>query len=209
MKRIILCALGTVLFSACLAAPGEKEKKSWNFDADKTGAIAAGFTNEVGTWKVEADGSAPSKPNVFAQTARNSGSTYNVALVSGTSYKDVDVSVKMKAIAGGEDQGGGLVWRAKDKKNYYIARYNPLEDNYRLYKVHSGSRSQFESANVRGDKNWHTLRVTMTGDHIQCFLDGKKYLDTRDSTFKDAGMVGLWSKADAQSHFDDLIAATP
>ena len=92
-----------------------------------------------------ADGTAPSKPNVLAQTARNSGNTFNLTLVSGTNYKGVDLSVKMKAVAGSEDQGGGLVWRAKDKRNYYIVRYNPLEDNYRIYKVENGRRSQFES----------------------------------------------------------------
>jgi hypothetical protein len=172
--------------------------------------IAAGFTNELGTWKVEADGTSPSKPNALAQNAKNSGSTFNLTLVSGVSYTDLDLSVKMKAIAGGEDQGGGLIWRAKDKGNYYVARFNPLEDNYRLYKVQNGRRSSpFQSANVTGDKNWRTLRVTMQGDHIQCYLDGKKYLDVHDSTFKESGRIGLWTKADAQSHFDDLTASTP
>jgi hypothetical protein len=204
MKAIL--TIGVALLTICLAA--SPEKKSWNFDAGKPGAIAGGFTNEVGAWKVVADPTAPSKPKVLAQTAKNSGTTFNLALVSGTSFQNVDLSVKMKAIAGGEDQGGGLVWRAKDKSNYYIARYNPLEDNYRVYKVQNGSRSQFESATVKGDKNWHTLRVTMTGDHIECFLDGKKRLDDHDSTFPNAGMIGLWTKADAQSHFDDLMVST-
>jgi hypothetical protein len=123
--------------------------------------------------------------------------------------KDVDVSVRLKAVAGANDQGGGLVWRAKDAKNYYIARYNHLEDNYRVYKVVDGKRTMFLSANITHDDAWHPLRVTMVGDHIECYYDGKKYLDVRDSTFPGAGKIGLWSKSDAQSHFDDLTLVTP
>jgi hypothetical protein len=173
----------------------------------KTGAIAKGFTNEVGEWKVVADSHAPSKPNVLAQMAKSSEATFNVALVSDTNYKDVDISVKMKSVAGQIDQGGGLVWRAKDAKDYYVARYNPLEDNYRVYKVENGKRTQFQSADVKHADGWHTLRVTMTDDHIECYYDDKKYLDPKDGTFKDAGKIGLWSKADAQTRFDDLTVS--
>ena len=205
MKTIQLIVLGAAL--VCAAAMDDK--KVWTFDYEKTGAVAAGFTNEAGSWKIVVDDTAPSKRNVFAQMAKNSGETFNLALVKGVNFKDVDLSVKMKAVAGDEDQGGGLVWRATDKLNYYIARYNPLENNFRVYKVEKGFRSQFRSANVKGDKNWHTLRVTMSGDHIQCYIDGKKQLDVHDSTFKAAGKIGLWSKADAQSHFDDLTVSKP
>jgi hypothetical protein len=122
--------------------------------------------------------------------------------------KNVDLSVKMKAIAGREDQGGGLAWRAKDaKKNYYVARYNPLEDNYRLYKVEMGRRNQNQSADLPHSDGWHTLRVTMEGDHIQCFYDGKLFLEAKDPTFPGPGKIGLWPKADARSHFDDLKVA--
>ncbi len=206
MKRGVVF-IGLVSLATTLAAQGGQ--KSWTFDTDKTGAIAKGFTNEIGEWKVVADSTAPSKPNALAQLAKNSGEMFNVTLVSDASYKDVDLSVKMKAFAGDEDQGGGLVWRAKDAKNYYIARYNPLEDNYRVYKVENGRRSQFQSTTIQHTDGWHTFRVTMTGDHIQCYYAGKKYLDVKDSTFKEAGRIGLWSKADAQSHFDDLAVSTP
>ncbi len=179
-------------------------KMSWNFDKDKVGEIAKGFTNEVGKWEVAPDNTAPSKPNVLAQLAKSSGSTFNITLVNDTNYKDVDITVKMKAIAGSTDQGGGIVWRAKDAKNYYVARFNPLEDNYNLYHVVNGRRSEIKGAKVKSTPGWHALRVTMTGDHIQCYLDGQKHLDAKDSTFKEAGKIGLWSKSDAQSHFDDL-----
>jgi hypothetical protein len=195
------------IISAALLASSAAAKEvemTWNFDADKTGQIAKGFSNEVGDWKVVADETASSKRNVLAQLAKNSGSTFNVTLVTGTNYKDVQLSVMLKAIAGNEDRGGGWVWRAKDAKNYYIARWNPLEDNFRVYKVVDGRRSQLDSAEIKAPAGWHTLEVEMVGAHIECSFDGKKYLDVKDSTFTDAGKIGLWTKSDAQTHFDDL-----
>lgn len=205
MLRSIILVIGVLLLAGGLTA--QTREKGWNFDSDKPGALPEGFTNEVGDWKIVADPTAPSKPNALAQLEKNPGSTFNVTLVSGTNYKDVDVSVKMKAIAGKEDQGGGLVWRAKDAKNYYVVRYNPLEDNYRLYKVMNGRRSQLQSANIKHSEGWHVLRVIMQGDHIQCYYDGKKYLDAKNSTFVEAGRIGLWTKSDAQSHFDDFTVS--
>jgi 3-keto-disaccharide hydrolase len=202
MRRIIIPVFGLMLIAGGIAA--QNGKMSWNFDADKVGEIAKGFTNEVGKWEVVADSTAPSKHNVLAQMAKNSNSTFNIALAKDTNYRDVDIAVKMKAIAGNMDQGGGIVWRAKDAKNYYVARFNPLEDNYDLYHVVNGRRSEIKGSRAKSTPGWHTLRVSMTGDHIQCYLDGKKYLDAKDSTFKEAGKIGLWSKSDAQTHFDDL-----
>lgn len=195
-----------IISAALLAtsAAAQEGKMTWNFDADKTGQIAKGFSNEVGDWKVVADDSAPSKPNALAQQAKNSGGAFNVTLVGGTNYKDLRLSVMIKPIAGNEDQGGGLVWRAKDAKNYYITRWNPLEDNFRVYNVVDGRRSQLDSADIKVSAGWHTLEVEMVGSHIECSLDGKRYLDVKDSTFEGAGKIGLWTKADAQSHFDNL-----
>ncbi len=203
MIRRIIFGVGLVLLATALAA--QNPEKIWNFDADTKGSIPEGLTANVGEWKVVRDPTAPSKPNVLAQLAKNSGSAFNVCLVNGANYKDLDASVKMKAITGKEDQGGGLVWRAKDVKNYYVARYNPLEENYRVYKVEKGRRSQLQSADVKHSEGWHTLRVTMEADHIEGYYDGKKYLDVKDPTFQEAGRIGLWTKADAQSYFDDLI----
>ncbi len=202
MRKLAIFFLGLMLIAGGIAA--QDGKISWNFDKDKVGEIAKGFTHEVGKWEVVADATAPSKTNVLAQLAKSSGPTFNITLVNDTNYKDVDITVKMKAIAGSTDQGGGIVWRAKDAKNYYVARFNPLEDNYNLYRVVNGRRSEIKGAKVKSTPGWHTLRVTMTGDHIQCYLDGQKHLDAKDSTFKEAGKIGLWSKSDAQSHFDDL-----
>jgi hypothetical protein len=202
--RIGASLAGIVLASAVAAsAPPGAGKRSWDFESDAPGKIAQGFTNEVGRWAVVKDGN----NHVLAQSARSDDATFNVALAEGTSYKDVDLSVRLRAVAGENDRGGGLVWRAKDKDNYYVARYNPLEDNFRVYKVEAGKRTQFRNANIPGDTRWHTMRVTMAGPKIACYLDGTKYLEVEDGTFPDAGRIGLWSKADAQSYFDDLTVA--
>lgn len=205
-RLLILCAaaLALLIASIPLISAAQSEKRSWNFDADRTDGIAGGFTSEVGEWKIVADGSAPTKPNVFAQLAKNERPVFNVALAREISFANVDITAQMKSIGGEIDQGGGVVWRARDAKNYYIARYNPLENNYRVYKVEEGRRTQLGTAALKESEGWHTLRVTMTGERIECYYDGKKHLDVSDSTFKDAGKIGLWTKADAQTYFDDL-----
>jgi hypothetical protein len=207
MRSLNRLAAGVMLVGT-LSVPlfaGDDARKTWTFDDDETGTIAKGFTNEVGEWKV-ADSD---MGKALAQLAKNPNSVFNVTLISDTNAKDVDLSVRMKAIAGEHDQGGGLVWRAKDAKNYYLARYNPLEDNYRLYHVVGGKRTLIQNVDIPHSDGWHTLRVTMTGDRITCYYDGKKYNEATDSTFPGAGKIGLWSKADAQSHFDDLTLMTP
>ncbi len=196
------------LFIAIGAVFASAGNRIWNFDSDPPGVIAKGFTNERGEWKVVAESTAPSQPNVLAQQSKNSGSIFNLTFIAESSYQDVDLSVKMKAVAGREDQGGGLVWRAKDKDNYYVARYNPLEDNYRLYKVIKGQRSELKNANIEHTEGWHALRVTMQGTVIQCYYDGRKYIETKDGAFGGPGKIGLWTKADAQTQFDDLTVSS-
>ena len=187
----MLRACGVLLtgFIMCRLSAGEGEKRVWTFDDDQPGMIAKGFTNEVGEWKVV---DTP-EGKVLAQSAKNPDSVFNVALASDTNVKDVDITVKMKAIAGEYDQGGGLVWRAKDAKNYYVARNNPRgAGSFNVYKVVDGKRSMFKGVPLKRTEGWHTLRVRMVGDHIECFHDGKKYLDVNDSTFTEAGKIGLW-----------------
>jgi hypothetical protein len=205
MNRAILTAGGVVL-AAVLSGPlygADDAKRTWTFDGDVSGQIAKGFTNEVGQWSVVAS----DKGKALAQSAKNPNAVFNITLISDTNAKDVDLSVRMKAVAGETDQGGGLVWRAADAKNYYLARYNPLEDNYRLYRVVGGKRTHIQNVDIAHSDGWHTLRVTMTGDQITCYYDGKKYLESKDTTFAGSGKIGLWSKADAQSQFDDLTLA--
>ena len=113
--------------------------------------------------------------------------------------------VSFKAVAGKIDQGGGLVWRYKDAKNYYISRMNPLENNFRLYKVVDGKRTQLATVDVKAPEGmWHTLRIVQEGNHIQCYLNDKLELEAKDETFKEPGKIGFWTKADAQTLFADL-----
>jgi hypothetical protein len=192
----------SLLLLAGLPARAEDAvKKTWKFEGDTPGMAPKGFSPAVGEWTVVTT----DEGNVLAQSAKNANSVFNIVLVDDTKSKDVDISVKVKALAGEFDQGGGLVWRARDAKNYYIARFNHKEDNFRVYKVVDGVRSQpFQNADVKHHDGWTVVRVTMKGDHIECYIDGKKYLDVHDSTFPDAGKIGVWSKSDARSQFDDL-----
>ncbi len=191
----------------------DEGKRAWNFDASTPGKVPTGWsirqtnpTKTMATWRVMADGTAPSKSNVLALTGTdNYDGTFNLAIAQGTSFKDLDLSVKVKAVRGDEDQGGGPIWRCRDENNYYICRFNPLEGNYRVYFVKEGQRKQLKTVKVETEAGrWYAVRVTMVGDHITCYLDGKKLLKTTDDTFKETGMIGLWTKADAVTSFDDL-----
>jgi len=176
-----------------------------DFENEPTGRTPAGWEAAVGRWELIPDHTSQDSGTVLAQMGTSADDVFNVALLQGDRYGDLDVSVRLKAAAGEVDQGGGIVWRAQDARNYYIARYNPLEDNYRVYTVKDGRRRMLESASVRIDHDaWHTLRIRMIGNHIEGYLDGEKYLDVTDETFVAPGLVGLWTKADARTHFDDL-----
>jgi len=184
---------------AASASLGEPSK--WSFDDTPVGWLPKGWSVLAGEWSV-------GKGQVFSQSAVNASPVFNVALLNQKQWSDLDISVRVRAREGRIDQGGGVVWRARDAKNYYVARYNPLEDNYRVYFVEQGRRRQLASADVEVDHQaWHTVRVKMVGDHIQCFLDGKQELGVSDATFKEPGRVGLWTKADAVSDFDDLTVS--
>jgi hypothetical protein len=178
-----------------------------NFDNLKTGAPPPGWTatktgSGAAKWTIERDDSAPSKPNVLKQSGR---ATYPVCIKDDTSLKDGFVEVKFKAISGKEDQAGGLIWRAKDSNNYYIARANALEDNVTIYHTINGRRTEKKRTNVKVTTNaWHTLRVDFQDNHFTVMFDGKKAIEWDDNTFKDAGKVGVWTKADSVTLFDDF-----
>jgi hypothetical protein len=162
-------------------------------------------------WKVLADATAPHEKKVLAQTSdQGAKRLFNLCIAENTRFAAVDLTVAFKAVAGKIDQGGGLIWRCRDANNYYLARMNPLEDNYRFYKVVAGKRTQLASVDMKiATGTWHTMHVVQQGDHVQCSLDGKLYLDARDTTFPEAGKIGLWTKADAQTNFADLVARQP
>ncbi|HKB02833.1 MAG TPA: family 16 glycoside hydrolase [Gemmataceae bacterium] len=206
----------TTVWIALLTAGGvsaDEKPGALTFAKNDLGKVPAGWkTEQTGTgdgsvWKVVADDTAPSKAGyVLAQTAQSPGPMFNLCVADKPSLRDLQVVVSFKAVRGEKDQGGGIFWRYQDANNYYVARMNPLEDNYRLYHVVAGKRTQI--AGREGIKvpagEWHTLKVEMTGDRIECYLDGKKEIEFKDSTIQKAGRVGLWTKADAQTNFDNF-----
>ena len=178
-----------------------------NFDKDKIGATPEGWQAGVtgsGTpkWTVEAEADAPSKPNILKQSGEG---TYPYCIKKDTSIDDGFVEVRFKPVAGKEDQAGGFIWRWKDGENYYISRANALEDNVTIYHTLKGSRSAFKSANVKVATNeWHSLRIDFKGTAFTVTFDGKKVIEAEDERIKGAGAVGVWTKADSITLFDDF-----
>lgn len=191
----------------------ESKEKSiiWNFDKEAVGKLPKGFSNQVtgrkslGRWEIIEDKTAPSPPYVLAQTSsENFGNNFNLAVIEDIDYGDLELEVKFKAMSGKEDQGGGPIWRYQDQNNYYIARANPLENSFRVYKVVNGNRKQLASANVEMTSGkWHTIKIINVDDRIQCFYDGRFYLEVIDNTFQQ-GRIGFWTKDDAVTAFDDI-----
>ena len=178
-----------------------------NFDNAVVGSAPAGWTaTKTGSgnakWTIEKDDTAPSKPNVLKQSGV---ATYPLCFKDDTNLKDGFVEVKFKPISGKEDQAGGVVWRLKDANNYYIARANALENNVTIYHTVNGRRTEKKRAQAKVASNtWHTLRVDFQGNHFTVTFDGMKAIEWDDETFKDAGKVGVWTKADSVTLFDDF-----
>ncbi len=181
--------------------------ETMNFDTDAPAAAPAGWTAGVTgrgafRWTVETDASAPSRPNVLKQSGRGD---FPWCVRSGTSLADGFVEVKFKALSGKEDQAGGVIWRWKDGDNYYVARANALEDNVSLYYTQNGRRNTIKYVDAPVAKNqWHTLRAEFAGTRIRVSLDGKTYIDVDDGHIGGPGAVGVWTKADSVTIFDDF-----
>lgn len=151
-------------------------------------------------WVVRADGAV--HHNVLVQTGEG---YYPWCVRRDVSIGDGFVAVTLKPISGNEDQAGGVVWRWKDGDNYYVARANALEDNVALYYVSSGTRHLIESVRVPVSSNaWHKLRVDYAGQRIKVALDGRTYIEREDHHLTEAGAVGVWTKADSVTAFDDF-----
>lgn len=183
------------------------------FEKDEAGKAPKGFSfaltgqGKPGVWIVRKDDQAHG--NVLVQTdADRTDYRFPLAVYDDFTAKDVDLSVQFKTISGRGDQGAGIVWRYRDQNNYYITRCNALEDNCTIYHVINGRRQAFLNHNVKVPANvWHTLKVEATGDHFVVTYDGNNVLDAKDESFKDAGKVGLWTKADSVIAFDDFSIA--
>jgi hypothetical protein len=208
-----------VLASLTLGAAARGE--TVDFEKDPPGATPAGFSSaKTGSgaeprWRVREDASAPSGTRVLVQeSADPTSSRFPLAVNDAASIADGTLAVKFKAISGKVDRAAGIVWRYRDSDNYYLVRANALEGNVVLYKVERGKRSDLDpvdaelfaygkKAPVRSEV-WQELRVEVKGDLFRVSLDGAHLFDVRDATFAGPGRIGLWTKADSVTAFDDL-----
>ena len=207
------------LFLLTLAASASAiaiEPFRMSLKSDKVGELPRGWiaakTGEGpgSVWKVVEDASAKGGKVIAQISAEGPNRLFNLCVAENMSFTDIDLTVAFKAVAGKLDQGGGPVWRYRDANNYYVARMNPLEDNFRVYKVVEGKRVQLDSAEVKLPAGeWQRIRIVHVGDCIRGYLNGKFMLDVRDRTFAGAGKIGLWTKADAVTYFDGLEVRKP
>jgi hypothetical protein len=202
------------LFAAAVAAGAE----TVDFNSDGLGSPPKGWTTTMtgkGTprWTVEHDDSAPTRRKVLKQAGV---ATYPLALKERTSIRDGFVEVRFKAIAGTEDRAAGIVWRAKDANNYYVARANALENNVVLYKTVNGVRSSLDIVGKNDGygvkvpvaaNQWHTLRVDFAGTRFKVAFNNKQLFEVEDATLTEPGMIGLWTKADSVTEFDGFVFA--
>ncbi len=208
-----------VLTAGAIVASGETRKV--DFSGDTVGQAPSGFvfghtakTGAPGKWVIQQDGA----NKVLAQTdADSTRARFPVAVLADVSAADVDLSARFKPVSGSVDQAAGLVWRYRDEDNYYIVRANALEDNVVLYKVEKGRRTDLPvkgEGRTYGKKadvpagQWSTLRVVASGPRFEVYFNGTKLYEVEDATFVQPGRVGVWTKADSVTQFDDLTVVT-
>lgn len=189
--------------------------ETFHFDNLKAGEIPPGWLPTLTgkgdpKWSMSSDETAPSRPNALRQSGE---ATYPLLIKTNSSLRDGFVQVKFKTVSGKKDQAGGVLWRAKDADNYYVCRANALENNVVLYKTVAGKRSSLEIVGRKGGYGveekvaagqWHTLRVEFAGNRFKVFFNGRHLFEVEDDTFANAGHVGLWTKADSVTLFDDF-----
>jgi hypothetical protein len=211
--------LGLMLLSAALAAQAPM-RRVIDFESDKVGQPPAMFSfaltgsGRPGVWVVRKDEAAADRGNVLAQTdADRTSYRFPVAVFNDVTAKDVDISVRFRPVSGGVDQAAGLVWRYQDANNYYIVRANALEGNVVLYKLENGKRTDLPlkgSGRTYGKKAdvlknaWSQMGVTVRGALFTVSLNGQGLYEVEDTTFAGPGKVGVWTKADSVTYFDDL-----
>lgn len=209
-----------VFVSAFLALTSTLFGQVINFDGDEVGKSPKGFVfgltgkGKPGVWVVQKEATAPSATNVLAQTNADPVSyRFPLCVYEGFTGRDVVVSVRYKPVSGKEDRAAGIVWRYRDSNNYYIVRANANENNVVLYKVENGIRTDLPlvgQGRTYGAKDkipsgeWSTLRIVAKGSRFEVYSNGRKLFEVEDSTFPEAGKVGLWTKADSVTLFDDL-----
>lgn len=191
-----------------------------DFDGYDAGKLPPGFSAALtgngssGEWLVRDE--SPGNKVLAQMSTDKTGQRFPVCVYQDLMARDVDVSARFKPVSGEEDQAAGIVWRYKDANHYYIVRANALENNVVLYKVERGKRIDLKpkgaGALAYGKKvevpsgQWSALRVIVRGNLFEVFLNGKKLFELEDATFPGAGRIGLWTKADSVTLFDDFLA---
>ncbi|HTG82296.1 MAG TPA: family 16 glycoside hydrolase [Geobacteraceae bacterium] len=201
--NILMVAAMLASGSMCQAAETTMASRTtqWTFDKDQTGKLPAGTTVFAGNWTVRAETDAPSSPNALCQTGY---ADYPALTLSDKVYSDVTVTTQFKPVSGNSDRAAGIIFRVQDKDNYYILRANALEDNVNIYKYVGGWRRVIQEGSAKVlSGSWQELRVEVRGNHIRGFLNGKQVVEATDDTFK-AGKIGLWTKADSVTCFDNV-----
>jgi hypothetical protein len=211
LQQLLLVTI--LLLAAPVVGYGlESTTHLWTFDNDLPETLPPEFQigtlfdgRPAGEWKVIETGPAKSSSRVLGQLlGKGAEHAYKTVFLNGIRASDLDLQVSFLPIEGKADMGGGLIWRATDDRNYYLARANPLEQNIRIYRVVKGVRHLLKNFDQIIDvRQWHTLRVSAKGCQVQVFFDGKEVFELCDQTFS-TGQVGLWTKSDAVTYFDDL-----
>ncbi len=212
VRVLAVAAVGLAATLATAQPPSEGPATTFNFDSDTAGATPAGFTfgrtgkGRDGRWVVQSEADAPSKPNVLAQVDSDpTDFRFPVAVAEAPVLRDVRLTVRCKPVSGKVDRACGLVWRYRDANNYYLARSNAAEDNVCLYFVRDGRRrtiSCWKGPVATGA--WHTLGIEARLDRFQVYFNGTRVIEKEDATFAQPGKVGVWTKADSVTYFDDF-----
>jgi hypothetical protein len=187
-----------------------------NFDTAALGGVPPGWTvamtnrGAAPQWEIRRDLSAPTQPYVLAQVSTDpTGNRFPLAILDSVQFRDGDVSVRLKPVAGRQDEAGGVVFRYIDANNYYLARANAIQGNVALYKVENGERTQIAVARHDLPLNgWRILKVSARGARLQVYLDHRRILQSWDATFSGSGKVGLWTVGDSVTYFDDFRVYT-
>ncbi len=209
--------MGTVVMTIVLSVLNAQAGKVWSLDFDQLaeGTLPSGWNVEAtgqekatAQWRVVRDVTAPLGPGVLELTAANhtERGVFNLCWTNNISFKEGEIAVFVRARSGKIDQGGGPIWRVQDRNNYYIARYNPLEENVSIYYVKDGRRVMLGySGKIELKDTWHILKISHKGGRISAFLDGEmKLMANAGDYIPDKGGVGLWTKADAATAFDNF-----
>jgi hypothetical protein len=222
-KLMALSGVVLLLASGCLGAPGARGAEAavkyqagnttppaqplhWSFDADQDGGLLPSTAVFSGTWGVQPEADAPSPPNALCQTGT---ATFPAISLADAVFADVVLTARFRPISGREDQAAGLIFRIQDQDNYYILRANALENNVNFYKYAGGRRSSLKEGKAQVlAGQWQELRVEATGNQLRGFLEGQQVVEVTDDTYQ-AGQVGLWTKADSVTCFDDFEARLP